>query len=714
MTTKNIIPQADGEGSIGIDGTSWASGVFNTGVFEEIFVGGNGAATLPGSKLEIVDSNNHLNLKVADTISQSVLKFSDVDGLGAAINYDHNADKLHLITDGTAIPANGALSIDSDGNVGIGTTDPDYKLHIVDSTNDGSGGIKVENYKPVIELSDSTTNATATTLTQDNSAFTIANNSVDSLTIDSAGKVGIGTTDPGAKLDLQTSDHPLYIRSGAGANDNLFLFENPAAGPQFRMYEKGTSNVAVKLSTHNDSYFNGGKVGIGTTRPGKKLHVAGDSHHIVIEDTNAIAGKKMRGIYNNNQNLFIGRYTDDFNSFFDDMVIDPNGNVGIGTTSPANNLVIRGSSNSDSTLSNDPPFMVIENSYNNYSKDYIFGGLAFTKTGSSNVNGSLSSGVRAGIVAFYDQAHDFSNTQIDSNVGLGLYLRTSSQNTGDSSTRMTITGSGDVGIGTTIPARLLHLKNSNSAIAFETPIDSNGSAFAQIKSGRDGAAGYSSTLEFATTESTTAVSTFGSNGTGGSGFVTRMLIDSAGNVGIGTTPQEKFHVNGAVKLDDTLTPTTTTNKLYSVSSVLYWGGNRILTGAAAGAGAGSGSGSGGVAIADISGLQTALNNKLDKPTAGSEPTFVDSDINLKTNISLIQSPIKSLESIRGVNFKWKEESKKSGEDQGLIAQEVEKIIPSAVKKGEDGYLKVDYTKLVPFLLEAVKDLSKRVKELEKN
>ena len=177
-------------------------------------------------------------------------------------------------------------------------------------------------------------------------------------------------------------------------------------------------------------------------------------------------------------------------------------------------------------------------------------------------------------------------------------------------------------------------------------------------------------------------------------------------LGVGIYPTEKFHVNGTVKLDDTVAPTTTTNKLYSVSSVLYWGGNKILT--AAGAGASSG----GIAIADISGLETTLANKLDKPTAGSEPTFVDSDINLKTNISLIQSPIKSLESIRGVNFEWKEESNKSGEDQGLIAQEVEKIIPSAVKKGEDGYLKVDYTKLVPFLLEAVKDLSERVKELE--
>lgn len=365
---------------------------------------------------------------------------------------------------------------------------------------------------------------------------------------------------------------------------------------------------------------------------------------------------------------------------------------------------------------------------------------------------------------------------------------------GDSSGDIVYNG-GNVGIGTSNPARLLHLKNNNSAIAFETPIDSNGSAFAQIKSARDGNSGFSSTLEFATTESATAVPTFGGNGTGGSGFVTRMLIDSAGNVGIGTTnpeapldfgnvsgqkillwksnlvndtikiryglgvedldlqifteerakmsfghmarsdgetfspdmtidsagkvtigaslgvgitPQEKFHVNGTVMLNDTPAPTTKTNKLYNVGGVLFWAGSRILTGS------GGGTGSGGIAIADISGLQSALDNKLDKPAANSEPTFVDSDINLKTNISPIQSPIKSLESIRGVNFEWKEESNKSGEDQGLIAQEVEKIIPSAVKKGEDGYLKVDYTKLVPFLLEAVKDLSERVKELEKD
>jgi hypothetical protein len=86
--------------------------------------------TSPDSKLEIVDSSNHLNLKVADTVSQSVIRFSDSNGLAGAINYDHNTDKLHFITDGTAIPTNGALNIDSDGNVGVGVTNPSFAFEV--------------------------------------------------------------------------------------------------------------------------------------------------------------------------------------------------------------------------------------------------------------------------------------------------------------------------------------------------------------------------------------------------------------------------------------------------------------------------------------------------------------------------------------------------------------------------------------------------------
>ena len=48
----------------------------------------------------------------------------------------------------------------------------------------------------------------------------------------------------------------------------------------------------------------------------------------------------------------------------------------------------------------------------------------------------------------------------------------------------------------------------------------------------------------------------------------------------------------------------------------------------------------------------------------------------------------------------------------MIAQEVQKVIPSAVKERHDGYLKVDYTRLVPLLLESIKELSQKIEVLE--
>ena len=39
MTTKNLIPRGSGEGGIGITGTSWGSGVFNTGFFDSVGIG---------------------------------------------------------------------------------------------------------------------------------------------------------------------------------------------------------------------------------------------------------------------------------------------------------------------------------------------------------------------------------------------------------------------------------------------------------------------------------------------------------------------------------------------------------------------------------------------------------------------------------------------------------------------------------------------------
>ena len=95
-------------------------------------------------------------------------------------------------------------------------------------------------------------------------------------------------------------------------------------------------------------------------------------------------------------------------------------------------------------------------------------------------------------------------------------------------------------------------------------------------------------------------------------------------------------------------------------------------------------------------------------------TTVTSDKQFKDNIELILDPVDTVKSLRGVTFDWNEQSGKSGHDVGVIAQEVEEILPEVVKTDEDtGVKSVAYHKLVPLLIEAVKSLSNEIEVLKK-
>lgn len=91
---------------------------------------------------------------------------------------------------------------------------------------------------------------------------------------------------------------------------------------------------------------------------------------------------------------------------------------------------------------------------------------------------------------------------------------------------------------------------------------------------------------------------------------------------------------------------------------------------------------------------------------------LSSDKRLKDNIAPIQDATSKVNKLSGNTFDWNDKSKYSGSDVGVIAQEVQEIIPSAVKETEEGYLKVEYTKIVPLLIESIKELSAKVQELE--
>ena len=87
----------------------------------------------------------------------------------------------------------------------------------------------------------------------------------------------------------------------------------------------------------------------------------------------------------------------------------------------------------------------------------------------------------------------------------------------------------------------------------------------------------------------------------------------------------------------------------------------------------------------------------------------NSDERLKDNIQTLENGLDKVEQLRGVTY-----TKENKKEIGVIAQEVEKILPEIVLTADDemGTKSVDYGKITSVLIEAIKELSTRVKELE--
>jgi hypothetical protein len=101
---------------------------------------------------------------------------------------------------------------------------------------------------------------------------------------------------------------------------------------------------------------------------------------------------------------------------------------------------------------------------------------------------------------------------------------------------------------------------------------------------------------------------------------------------------------------------------------------------------------------------------------GDITAFYSSDIRLKENIQPIQNALEKVESISGNTYNWKEGYEEihshKGNDVGVIAQEIEQILPQIVTNRDNGYKAVQYEKIIPLLIEAIKELSARVNRLE--
>ncbi|KKW18197.1 MAG: putative hemagluttinin, partial [Parcubacteria group bacterium GW2011_GWB1_50_9] len=240
-----------------------------------------------------VAGNTYLDSNVITISSSSAATTTVV--LGNGLNFDSNT-----------------FVIDPNSNrVGIGTTSPAKLLSV-----SGSSGFMLTN-----------TGANHTFYIED-----IAGDSTP-FVIDESGNVGIGTAAPGYKLDVNSGTTD-FVANFESTDDQIGLLLSD--GDDFLVGIKGTSFFIDRTTsfTSPDDFVldNNGNVGIGTTTPAAKLSINAASNAL---------GFYLAGYANNTADMFrISTSTASATSTA--FIIDANGKVGIGTSSPSQQLSISG------------------------------------------------------------------------------------------------------------------------------------------------------------------------------------------------------------------------------------------------------------------------------------------------------------------------------------------------------------------------------------
>ena len=95
-----------------------------------------------------------------------------------------------------------------------------------------------------------------------------------------------------------------------------------------------------------------------------------------------------------------------------------------------------------------------------------------------------------------------------------------------------------------------------------------------------------------------------------------------------------------------------------------------------------------------------------------EAVTQSSDARLKKDIDPINLGLEAILQLEGKTYKWSDTSRSQQTHIGLIAQEVEKVIPELVTEDENGFKAIAYAKLTTILIEAIKEQQIRITELE--
>jgi hypothetical protein len=392
---------------------------------------------------------------------------------------------------------------------------------------------------------------------------------IEDMRITSAGNVGIGTTSPSEKLHVTgtilSDQDEARIRfnstSGTGraydmigGNDGKFYF-----------YDRTATSFRYVIDSS-------GNVGIGTTNPTAKLRiVASTDDGILLESNNALLGNTGSGytqlIYWNGSAMFYGRNTTGVpggsGGVVDDhifrtngatrMQITSSGNVGIGTSSPADKLQVNGTIQVADTT----PAIKLNDTNASNTTDlaaYVSFQINGTQNGWMGYGGSSNNHLTL--------KNDNGFTALDGSSGI-LFLRNGTE-------RMRIDSSGNVGIGTTSPGVKLQVGDSGDTSNYarvrtataDVYVGSNPSTtHIGINNGGKILQTLAYPLAIGTTQNQELY-------LGANNAIIATLVD--GKVGIGTTsPSEKLDVIGNIELTQHL-KATGNNLSFSA------GGNQIM------------------------------------------------------------------------------------------------------------------------------------------
>ena len=434
-----------------------------------------------------------------DGTGDATIDFQLVGTREYSLGIDNSDGDKFKLSGNAGLGNNTLLTVTSDGEVGIGTTNPKTRLNVYTHPNTNTGGILVQNanYSSNLDkayLIAGTQNWTGAAtdwntygfqhkiksdsggtprLTIDGSAG--GSNLNEIITFMVSGKVGIGTIDPDAPIHVQSSDNTLGILTSTDDGANLDLSDNDtmsrirSVDGRLHLYADFGSNVSnssirffVDGNNEKVRITDSGRVGIGTTNPTTGLQIGGLS----VDSDNVI--KLGRRINSNNTNLpLIGHHSGDGTGsglalcatssagaihFFtgnggngfgvsnnkERVIIKHDGKVGIGTTNPNSILHIYGGDDVDCVLSLESD---ADNSGGENHTPYIRFG-----TDGGIYNSSV--GVNQHNVANQEDALVLSNS---ANSNGGIIFRTNSSNGwANAAERLRITPDGQVLIGNSL------------------------------------------------------------------------------------------------------------------------------------------------------------------------------------------------------------------------------------------------------------------------